>query len=176
LTSRRTWSATAYDASLKSPACPCISRVPVSDGILAVATDTTDQPPVAYELMAFSSFSGSNLPPKKRSFCVNTLYSFTPISFSFCCARSATARNFNLFITVRAVHEHSRAARLNGEILFTARVVESDVHSKGRGIVDAALQNNRNCRNRECFPRHCAGSFNFVVAIWRAKEADSQSP
>ena len=53
-------------------------------------------------------------------------------------ARSGAARNFNLLFTVRAVHEHSRAACLNGEILITARAVELDVHSKGDGGLWAA--------------------------------------
>jgi hypothetical protein len=44
--------------------------------MLAVATDTTHHPSVAYELMAASSFSGSNFPAKNLSFCVSTLYSF----------------------------------------------------------------------------------------------------
>ena len=32
----------------------------------------------------------------------------------------------------------------------------------------------RNRRNRERRPHHCARSYHFVVAVWRAKEADSK--
>ena len=67
---------------------------------------------------------------------------------SLCSARSGSARNFNLFVTVRAVHEHSRAACLNGERLITARALEVDVHSKGDGgLLDAGFADQA-CRVR----------------------------
>jgi len=64
---------------------------------------------------------------------------------SLCSGRSGTARNFNLFVTVRAGHERSRAACLNGERLITAREVEVDVHSKGDGGIDALAGSGQRC-------------------------------
>ena len=33
--------------------------------------------------------------------------------------------------------------------------------------------NERNCDNRQCLARHCLRSYHFVIAVWRAKEAQS---
>ena len=58
-------------------------------------------------------------------------FAFQANLLSLFSGRSGSTRNFDLFVTVWAVHEHSRAACLNGERLITARAVEVDVHSKG---------------------------------------------
>src|SRR5450759_4222573 len=46
-----------------------------------VATPLNSQPSEAYEFIAASSFSRSNVPEKNRSFCVITLYSFIQFSY-----------------------------------------------------------------------------------------------